>query len=96
MNNPICVADFLVGDILRQSCWFFEASTLCLGAQAHAIIQLFEQPDLRYRMGQAARLLVDRKITWDRVVRPLIPILDSVVCQLSVPLCFTLQERMSV
>jgi glycosyltransferase involved in cell wall biosynthesis len=63
---------------------------------AHAIIRLFEQPDLRHRMGQAARLLVAREFTWDRVVQRLIPVLDSIACQLSVPSCFTSQERISV
>jgi len=63
---------------------------------AQAIIQLFEQPDLRHRMGQAARLLVVREFTWDRVVERLFPVLDAIACKLSVPPCFTSQERMSV
>jgi len=41
-----------------------------------AIIQLFEQPDLRFRMGLTANLLVAQEFTWDRVVERLSPILQ--------------------
>jgi glycosyltransferase involved in cell wall biosynthesis len=52
---------------------------------AHAIIQLLEQPDLRYRMGQAAAQLVAREFTWDHVVDRLFPILSTAANQVSVP-----------
>jgi glycosyltransferase involved in cell wall biosynthesis len=63
---------------------------------AEAIIQLFMQPDIRYRMGQAANLLVANEFTWDRVVERLSPILDSAVCKLPVSSRLSSLERMSV
>ena len=61
-----------------------------------AIVQLFEQPNLRYRMGQAASLLVAHEFTWDRVVERLAPILDSTVRKLPVSRRLSSLERMCV
>lgn len=63
---------------------------------AEAIIQLFEQPELRYRMGQAAHSLVAQEFTWERVVERLSPILDSSARKLPVSSRFSSLERMSV
>ena len=45
---------------------------------AESIKRFCEQPELRYCMGQAARTLVSREFTWDRVVDRLSPILAEV------------------
>lgn len=42
---------------------------------AGALIRLLSQPELRQRMGQSARALVERQFTWDRVVERLEPAL---------------------
>jgi glycosyltransferase involved in cell wall biosynthesis len=66
------------------------------GLLSEAIIQLFERPDLRYQMGQAASLLVAQEFTWDRVVERLAPILDTAARKSPVSSCFSSLERMSV
>jgi glycosyltransferase involved in cell wall biosynthesis len=63
---------------------------------AQAIIQILEQPDLRHRMGQAARRLVDQEFTWDRVVDRLAPILEATNYRVPVSSRNSLLERMSV
>jgi glycosyltransferase involved in cell wall biosynthesis len=42
---------------------------------AGALIRLLSQPEMRHRMGQSARALVERQFTWDRVVERLEPAL---------------------
>ena len=64
---------------------------------ANAIIELFERPDLRRKMGQAAYRLVDQEFTWDRVVDRLAPILEATAHSL-IPVSshYSSLERMSV
>jgi glycosyltransferase involved in cell wall biosynthesis len=44
---------------------------------AGALIRLLSQPELRRRMGQSARALVERQFTWDRVAERLEPALTA-------------------
>jgi len=65
-------------------------------ALANAIIQTLEQPEIRRRMGQAARRLVEQEFTWERVVERLTPILEAATCQIPISSRSSLLERMSV
>jgi len=60
---------------------------------AKAIIQLFGQPEMRARMGQAAHRLVAQEFTWDRVVDRLSPILSTAVLEISVSSRYSSIER---
>lgn len=65
-------------------------------ALAQALIQMLEQPELRRRMGLAARRQVDQEFTWDRVVERLAPILEAATSQIPVSSRTSSLERMSV
>lgn len=49
-----------------------------VSALADAMIQLFQQPQLRQQWGQAARQRVEERFTWSRVIDRLVPIIKNV------------------